>query len=293
MTETAKPKGTPTRRSFTRPEDAVRALLAAVAAPTLEPLTAILGRRVLESIPPEERQSTELRRATGRRLASQQFEIEYIDPERSLAVAMFGSPGVNLPAILENTRRGWMFAPEATIAAMRERRIGANEANALRALGAFKQAQEIYRLRDMTGDGVLQYAQRIRSTPGKNDGLVTSANGNLPGPATSLLNEAFARAEGDPGDAALRPSGGYAYKVLHAQGAAAEGGASSYSVNGRLSEGYAILAWPTRPGENGLSIFIMNHRGVIFEQEFGIRTASQIRSTTVFDPGPGWTRVEE
>jgi hypothetical protein len=283
-------QATPNRRTFTKPEEAVHALITAVAAPTLEPLIEILGRGTLESVPPEERQSAEVRRATGRRLAGQRFEIEYTDAERTRAVALFGDSRVSLPALLEKTRRGWMFDPEATTAAIRERRIGANEANAIRALRAFAQAQDTFRLRDMAGDGVLQYARRIRSTPGENDGLVASEG--VPGPVTSLLNEAFARAEGEPGEPALRPIGGYAYKMLQAQGAGADGGAKSYSINGRLSEGYAVIAWPTRPGENGLSTFIMNHHGTIFEREFGDQTAAAVRPISAFDPGPGWTRVD-
>ena len=286
---TAATHATPIRSTFTKPEEAVHALIAAVAAPTLKPLAELLGRRTLESIPPEERQSAEVRRATGRRLAGQSFEIEYTDAARTRAVAVFGNARVRLPALLEETRRGWTFDSEATTAAIRERRIGANEANAIRALRTFAQAQDTFRLRDIAGDGILQYARRIRSTPGENDGLV--ATGSVPGPVTSLLNEAFARAEGEPGEPTLRPVGGYAYKVLQAQGADAEGGAISYSIKGRLSEGYAIIAWPTRPGENGLSTFIMNHFSTIFEREFGDQTATAARSITAFNPGPGWIRV--
>lgn len=280
----------PNRRAFAKPEQAVHALIAAVAASTLAPLVEILGRRALESVPPEERQSAEVRRAAGRRLAGQRFEIEYTDVARTRAVALFGDAHVSLPALLEKTQRGWTFDSEATIAAIRERRIGANEANAIRALRAFAQAQDTFRLRDMAGDGILQYARRIRSTPGESDGLV--ASDNVPGPVTSLLNEAFAQAEGEPGEPALWPSGGYAYKVLQAQGAAAEGGAKTYRTNGRLSEGYAIIAWPTRPGESGLSTFIMSHRGAVFEREFGARTVAEVQAITAFDPGPGWIPVD-
>jgi hypothetical protein len=280
-------------RTFPTPEDAVHGLIAAIAAPALDPLAQILGRKALESVPPEERQSSEVRRATGRHLASERFEISYEDQAHTRAVALFGSARVSLPAVLVKTSRGWRFDPEATVAAVSERRIGANEANAIRALRSFKRAQDTYRLSDVAGDGVLRYATRIRSTPGESDGLVAGPSEIVPGPPTDLLNDAFARAEGEPGDAALRPPGGYAYKVLKGQGPAAEGGAKSYLSDGRMSEGYAIVAWPTRPGETGLSTFIMNQNGVISEREFGARTADEVRKLVSYDPGPGWSRVAE
>ena len=116
---------------------------------------------------------------------------------------------------------------------------------------------------------------------------------DVPGPAVSLLNEAFARAEGKPGDPALQPGGGYGYKILTAQGANADGGAKNYVINGRMTEGYAIVAWPIKPGESGLSTFIMNHRGKIFERELGAQTADVVGKMTAFDPDKDWIEVDD
>ncbi|MFC3127483.1 DUF2950 family protein [Pseudoroseomonas globiformis] len=277
--------------AFATPEAAVHALIAALQAPTVEPLIAILGQRVLDSVPRDERQRSEMRRAAGAWLADQSSAITYPDEAQSRAVALFGAAQVPLPAVLTRLARGWAFDQQATIGAMRERRIGVNEANAIRGLRALAQAQERFRITDRTGDGVLQYARRIRSSPGQSDGLVASHF--VPGPSIDHLNEAFARAEDDPEKPVLIPPGGYTYKILTGQGSHAEGGARSYLVNGRLTEGYAVVAWPVRPGETGLSTFIMDHRGVIFEHEFGARTADEARRITTFDPDPGWNRVQE
>ena len=285
--------GTRQLRAFPSPEEAVRALIAAIQAQTMQPLEAILGRQVLGTIPPAERQSTELRRATGDWLAAQPFDISYPDEgQRSRAVALFGSTQVPLPARLVRSPRGWTFDPAATIEALRERRIGVNEANALRALRDLARAQDRFRLSNRVGDGVLQYAMHIGSSgPGRLDGLVT--HGMAPGESLDFLNPPFAQAEGEPGDARLNPPSGYGYKILTAQGPNAEGGARSYLVNGKLTEGFAAVAWPVRPGETGLSTFIMNHQGRIFEREFGERTLEEVRRITAFDPGPGWDAVNE
>ena len=100
------------------------------------------------------------------------------------------------------------------------------------------------------------------------------------------------RAEAPPGERPPDPPAGYAYRILSAQGPNAEGGARSYQLNGRLTEGYAAIAWPMRSSVTGLSTFIMNRRGAVFEREFGARTADEVRQITAFDPGPRWTQVD-
>lgn len=282
----------PPQRAFGTPEQAVQGLIAAVRAPGLAPLVELLGRAALDAVPPSERQSAETRRAAGEWLATQPFEIDYDDPARTRAFAVFGVERIRLPAQLVRTSRGWMFDTPATLAAMRERRIGVNEANAVRALRALAEAQNRFRLAIRTAEGTLQYAARIRSSPSRFDGLVAPVTDFLPGPSMDFLNNAFAQAEGEPGRVAADVAGGYGYHILTAQGPNAEGGARSYLVDGRLTEGYAIVAWPVTPGVTGLSTFIMNHSGAIYEQEFGERTLEATRRMDSFNPGPEWTRVD-
>lgn len=283
----------PAVAAFPTPEAAVDALVQAIRAPTTEPLEKILGKDVLDSIPPEERNSDRVRRAAGERLASKSISIVYEDESRTRARVTVGEDQFRLPTPLVRTDRGWTFDGRAAVAEMRERRAGINEANALEALRSFARAQQIYYQRDRNGDGVIEYAQRIRGTPGELDGLVNEEAERPPGAAVSLLNGAFAQAEGQPGDPKHSPRGGYAYRVLHSQGSNAEGGSLSYIRNGRMTEGFAIVAWPTAPGESGLSTFIMNHRGDVFEREFGAGTFDAVRAISAFDPGPGWVKVDD
>lgn len=281
------------QRAFATPETAMEALVQAIRAPTTQPLEQLIGKEVMQSIPPEERNSDTVRRAAGERLASKAISIVYEDDARTRARAVIGEENFRMPMPLVRTARGWIFDGKAAIAEMRERRAGVNEANAIEALRAFAQAQRKYYERDRNGDGVLEYAQRIRGTPGQLDGLVNHGGNEVPGFAISLLNEAFARAEMDPAKPIQAAPGGYAYRVLTAQGANADGGARSYLVNGRMTEGFAIVAWPARAGESGLSTFIMDHRGSIFEQEFGAQTLEAVRKITTFDPESGWTPVKD
>jgi hypothetical protein len=247
---------------------------------------------VLDSVPRIERDTQAQRLSAAQLLAAMPFEIVYDNEARTRAGAVFGPQRIRLPAGLVRGPRGWSFDPAATITAMRERRIGVNEANAIRALRALARAQDAYRRRDAQGDGVLRYSRRIASSPLRSDGLAPSPRGAVPGPAVGL-NESFARAEGSLSAAGFNPIGGYGYRILTAEGPAADGGAKSYLVNGRLTEGYAVLAWPVRYGETGLSSFIMDWRGNLFEREFGPSTAQDAGRITAFDPGPGWTRVSD
>ncbi len=281
-----------TLRAFATPEAAIQGLIAAMGAPGIDGLSAILGRRVLESVPRIERDTAAQRIAAAQQLGAMPFEIVYDNEARTRAGAVFGPQRIRLPASLAKNARGWSFDPAATIEAMRERRIGVNEANAIKALRALAKAQTAFRQHDATGDGVLQYARRIASSPLRADGLAPSPAGAVPGLAAGL-NEAFARAEGTPGQANFNPMGGYGYRILTAQGAAAEGGAKNYLLNGRLTEGYAVLAWPVRPDVTGISSFIMDWRGRIYEREFGPNTLAEVARITVFDPGPGWKPLSD
>jgi hypothetical protein len=284
---------TPEVRTFATPDEAVSALIAALQAPTLQPLTEIFGKDVLESIPPEERRSDAQRRAAGDRLAKEPRSIVYDDDSQTKARAVVGQENFPLPIPLVKANTGWMFDGKAGVAAMNRQRIAINEANAIRALRALARAEEIYRQRDRDGDGVVEYAQHIRGTEGRLDGLVNTVYEDVPGPTTRLLNEAFAQAEGKPGDPQHHPAGGYGYAILTSQGAHAEGGARSYLVKGHLLDGYAVIAWPTRPKDTGDSTFIMNQTGVIYENEFGEKTLEVVRDVTSFDPDDNWTEVKD
>ena len=282
----------PEVRAFATPEAAVQGLIVALKAPTLDPLMAIFDRDVLDSIPPEERRSDAARRAAGERLAKEPVTIVYGDDSHTTARAIVGKENFPLPIPLVKNNAGWIFDGKVGVAEMNQQRIGVNEANAIRALHALAGAQDTYRERDSDGDGILQYAQRIRGTEGRLDGLVNEGS-DVPGPTTALLNDAFARAEGKPGDPDHHPVGGYGYAILTEQGPHAEGGAHSYLLDGHMRDGYAVIAWPTRPGQTGESTFIMNQSGDIYEREFGEQTLQAVRQITAFDPDENWSPVEE
>jgi len=132
------------------------------------------------------------------------------------------------------------------------------------------------------GDGVKQFAMRGLSSPGKRDGLYWAS---LPGEPVSPAGPAFADAK--PG----QPYHGYVYKILTAQGKDAPGGAKSYVKNGKMTEGYALIAWPAKYGDTGIMTFIVNQDGVVYQKNLGPGTATLARATTAYNPDSSWSKA--
>jgi hypothetical protein len=199
------------------------------------------------------------------------------------AMVEIGTKGWTLPIPLVRSATGWRFDTRGAVEEMRVRRIGRNELAAIQTALAYVDAQREYAQRDWNGDGVKEYARRAISTPGKHDGLYWAS---LPGEPESPLGPAFA-------DASPRaPYHGYVYRILTAQGPAANGGAKSYLRNGRMTEGFALIAWPAKYGDTGVMSFIVNQDGVVYEKDLGPNTAAVAPSIRAFDPDPSWRRSE-
>lgn len=188
--------------------------------------------------------------------------------------------GWTLPIPLVRGTAGWTFDTTAAADQMRTRRIGRNELAAINAIYAYVDAQREYAAEDRNGDGVLEYAQRFLSTEGKRDGLYwPTAAGESPSPAGPLLDTTDLK-DGYHG---------YRFRILKGQGPAARGGARSYVDRaGRMTNGFAIVAWPARYGETGVMTFVVNHDGVAYQKNLGPSTAAVAGATTRFDPASTW-----
>ncbi len=172
------------------------------------------------------------------------------------------------------------------------RRIGGNERNAIYVLRAYIDAQRAYAAKDRDGDGVLQYAQKVMSSPGKQDGLywpADAAKGEEPSPFGPLIAEAAPYIKGHvAGD----PYRGYYFRILTQQGKNAAGGAYSYVINGRMIAGFAMIAYPAVYGETGVKTFIVNHNGTVYERDLGPNTAKLAARHQGLRPRQGVERRE-
>jgi hypothetical protein len=193
-----------------------------------------------------------------------------------------GKNGWTMPIPIVKTAAGWRFDIKSAPEEMRTRRIGRNELAAIQVALAYTDAQKEYHFRDWNGDGALEYAKQGLSSPGKRDGLYWAS---LPGEPESPLGAEFADAK------VGQPYHGYVYKILTAQGKDAPGGARSYIKNGRLTEGYALVAWPAKYDDTGVMTFIVNQDGVVYQKDLGASTGAAVRAISAYNPDGNWTKV--
>jgi hypothetical protein len=187
----------------------------------------------------------------------------------------------------------WRFATEEGNGELINRRIGANERNAIYVLRAYLDAQKAYAAETRDGDVVRKYAQRLGSTKGKHNGLYWEADA-AKGEEVSPFGPLVAEAAGDlTNRKAGAPYRGYHFKVLTRQGKNAPGEAYNYVINGRMIAGHAMVAYPATYGETGVMTFIVSHAGKIYERDLGKNSASVGAAMTAFDPGPGWKEVTD
>lgn len=211
-------------------------------------------------------------------------ESHRIDSGDGTAHLEVGPDNWELPLPIVQGSTGWHFDLKKGAEEIRLRRIGANELAAQQAMLAYYDAQRDYAAEDRDGDHVLQYAQKLRSTQGKHDGLYWPVNGNDP---PSPLGERFA---------GEKPNGpdfhGYRYRILTAQGPSAPGGAYNYIVGGRMTSGFALVAWPSQYGETGVMSFMVSHDGEIFQKDLGKNGAATAEAMKTFDPDSSWEEVK-
>ncbi len=187
-----------------------------------------------------------------------------------------------LPIPLVESKGAWRFDLRAGADEIRIRRIGANELSTIQAVLAYYDAQKEYSLQDYDDDGVPEYAQKIISTAGLQDGLYWGA---LPGEAPSPLGPLYGEASRNYG------YHGYHYRILFAQGSHAPGGAHDYRIKGNMVAGFALVAWPVRYDETGVMSFMVSHDGTVYEKNLGPHGGDVARKMPRFDPDDSWRKV--
>lgn len=283
--------GAPAQRSFASAEEAAAALAQAAASDNQRALSAIFGP------------GSETLLFSGDRIADQAQLRRFADayamkralvPRGPNQVELeVGSNGWPLPIPIVQTHGRWRFNAKAGAEEIINRRIGRDELSTIQVLLAFVEAQKDYFERTVQRTGTGVYAQRLISTPGRQDGLYWSTQAGEPeSPFGPLVAEA--QEEGYPGGHSGGrpiPYKGYYYRVLKAQGPNAVGGAKSYMRSGRMIGGYALLAWPAKYGASGIMSFQVGPDGVVFQRDWGPDTATAAARIQKFDPDLSWARI--
>ena len=196
-----------------------------------------------------------------------------------------------IPIVTQGER--WRFDTRQGREEILARRIGRNELSTMQVCLAVVDAQREYYGEDRTGRGVLAYAQKFRSTPGKHDGLHWETKSGEPlSPLGDLV--ARARAEGYRRDQSGGPTPyhGYLFRMLTSQGPDAPGGAYDYIVRGYMIAGFGLVAYPAQYGVSGVMTFITNHDGVVYEKDLGPTTAALAASMRTFNPDKTWSKAD-
>jgi hypothetical protein len=266
------------QQSYPSAEEAANAFVDAIKLQDKEQFNKILGKDWKTLIPTQSIAQQDI----DDFLAAWQQAHRIVAQGPDRAVVEVGTQGWTLPMPVVKRAVGWQFDVQAGSEEMRTRRIGRNELNTMQALLAYYDAQKEYASADRSKDGVLQYAQKFKSTTGKRDGLYWPVSGNE---AESPLGSLFAELK--PGEGYH----GYYYRILTAQGENANGGAYSYIIKGRMVSGFALLAWPINYGQSGVKSFIISHDGKVYEKDFGPNTPALVKRVKIFDPDKSWQKV--
>lgn len=272
------------QKTFSSPEEAAKALYQAAKADDAQAVLAILGPSAESLIHSGDAVQDKNAHDLFIQRCEQMNRIgKQADGSRVLYV---GADNWPFPIPLVNKAGQWYFDTAAGKQEVLFRRIGKNELAALRVLQVLFDAQGQYF--DGTHDGVTkQYATRIISTPGKQDGLFwQAAEGQPESPIGPLI--AYANKEGYTKKA--EPFHGYFYRPLTGQGTNVAGGAKPYLAEGKVT-GFAFIAYPAEYRNSGVMTFVVDASGVVYEKDLGPDTATVAAAITAYNPDKTWTAI--
>ena len=280
----------PAQAKFATPNEAAAALLQALKAEDLGKMQAIFGREGMDAV------------ASGDPVSDRNDrEVIAVAMEQSWRWAPRGENAEELiigdeqwpfPVPLIKTGNAWQFDSEKGEKEVLARRIGANELNTIDICRAYVDMQKEFASQPHDGKPAGLFAQRLKSSPGRQDGLYWQRK---PGERRSPLGDlvAEAAAEGyDQNKMGSAPFHGYRFRILTAQGPAAPGGKKSYVVNGDMTGGFALVAYPAKYAFSGVMTFMVGQDGVVYQKDLGEDTAAQALRLAEFDPDNSWMAVE-
>jgi len=285
--ETSKPASA---RSFDTPEQAASALIQAADKFDVLELSKIFGPGgddiVLTGEYPQDR-----KRAADFAAKAREKHTVLLDPKsENRAFVLVGDENWPFPVPIVKRDNEWAFDVKSGRQEILYRRIGYNELDAIQICHTFMEAQEEYSFRPREGYAVSQYAQRVVSSPGKQDGLAwQNPDGSWSGPLAEEVAQAIAQGY----KSGAEPYHGYFFKALKGQGPAAPMGRLDYVVEGVMIGGFALAATPAEYGVTGVKTFIVSDDGVVYQKDFGPSSLEQFQAMELFNPDKSWTPVQD
>ena len=276
-------------KKFPTPQAAAKALIEAAETYNVATLEAILGpggKDIIHSGEPAYDQEIAKKFAEQARKKA----TVSIDPTtKRRAFIEVGTEGWPFPVPLVKVGNSWSFDSKAGLREILNRRIGRNELDAIQIAHGFVEAQHEYAQEKHDGSTVNEYAQRIISTPGKQNGLAwQKPDGTWDGPVGENVARAIERGYKTGKE---QPYHGYYFRVLKGQGPNAPLGKMDYVVNGAMIGGFALIAFPAEYKVTGVKTFMVSNDGVVYEKDLGPQTLEVAKNIERFDPDKTWSPV--
>lgn len=279
------------QKMFSSPEEAVKAAIAAARSNNDKELLAIFGAQAKEILFSGDPVADKQRRAE---FVAAYDQANRLSTEGEDRILIAGKQDWPFPIPIVKKGQSWMFDTEQGKQEVLNRRIGGNELFTIQTMLAIVDAEREYAMKDRDRNGLLEYAQKFLSDPGKKNGLYWEAKAGEPeSPLGPIMVQARSQGYGAKITTAPGPYHGYNYRILTAQGKDAPGGAYSYFVKGKMIGGFAVVAYPAEYGNSGIMTFIVNYDGKVFQKNLGPNTAAAAKSMKEYNPDKTWTEVKQ
>jgi predicted small lipoprotein YifL len=277
-------------RTFATAEDAARELIRIVKAGKLDDLIVLFGPDSQELADGSDPATGRMNRQTFAVAAAENWQLTDDGPDRKILV--IGNEAWPFPVPIVKDGTSWRFDAAAGEEEVIARRVGRNELAVIAVCRTYVAAQKRYALDGHDGKPAGLYAQSFRSDSGKHNGLYwLAARGEKLSPLGDLVAQAAEEGRVEAGRKQPSTFHGYRFKILTAQEAAVSGGAKNYVINGEMSGGFALVAWPADYDITGVMTFIVNHDGTLHEKDLGPDTPALAQAMTAYNPDSTWSVV--
>lgn len=278
--------------NFTSPDEAVKALVESVKASDREKTLSILGAKSAPLLESGDLVEDKQNRTSFLDAYNEGSKLEKVSDNEYILV--LGKNNWPFPIPVVKDSKGWYFNTEAGEKEILGRRIGRNELFTIKAMLAYVDAQREYYRANPEHEKQSVYAQHIMSSPDKRDGLYYSVKaGETPSPLGELYAKASAAGYEQSATGSPSPYYGYYYHVLNSQGRNAAGGARDYIKEGKMTGGYALIAWPAKYRDSGVMTFMVNQDGIVYQKDLGADTEKEAKKITSFNPDKSWRIVKD
>jgi len=281
----------PAQKQFDTPKQAADALIQVASNFDVAAAKEILGPDSEDIVASEDPVQDKNRAAEFAAKAKEKMSIQIDKKNPNRAIIVVGNDDFPLPIPLVKRNGKWSFDTKVGREEILNRRVGANELNAIEVCRGFVEAQHEYAMEKHDGSKVNQYAQQVLSTPGKHDGLAwQNPDGTWGGPVgeevAKALQEGYKAERGTPYH-------GYYFRVLKGQGPAAPMGEMDFMVGGAMIGGFALAAAPAEYRVTGVMTFIVGPDGVVYEKDLGPDTLKTFQSMDKYNPDKTWKVTED